>query len=645
MFLLEAKMPTTNIGRLLYECRKGAEVKKITLSDVASTINRDISYISKVENNKIKPNFTRRETTKLAQLFRDNLVPESKVEEFEQAYQLARIGGNGKAADEESDVLQMIYSTLQEIDGDESKKRGYIKELETRNNVWHGVHQAIVNFDSGKHSFEETAATLERLDKMERDSANNIKARILLQTSRMLRYLAKAQLAETKLSEAIELAKESGDEILRAESLKERGDLYRRSNQEKLNSALEDYQEAYAIYDKRKDDYGKTSLDIRIASVLLTAGNPRDALPRCERSLKNAHIRRDEYLERKSLEYKAWAISMLGNLDNAVDLQLEAHKITSKTNQPPELAKSFTYLAGYYYLCGKLDEAKNTFLNADDNIKKLLNKMRDSSQQQDSSQPQELFIRGSIYLGLGAVEIRKKNNLNLARKHLENSIAIADQIQDQLNKGRALKLMGDLALIDDNKDDAREYFDGARLLFMKSGLERKDSYSKWNPYYLSSLELSYAELEYGVGNYEESLKLAEQIQKIALDFGFQEQLVRSQLWEARLLLAKDSDSNQDRIIGLCSTAIENAVPKGRSILKIAFETINSILNIANEEDSKIAIQIAKAISNLKPDMISLASFDDQQQTSIENWVADLNTLVIEWGAMEKALRIKKKAAK
>ena len=632
-------MSATNIGKLLYECRKGAEGGKITLKDVASAINRDISYISKVENNKIKPNFTRLETTKLAQLFRDNLVPGSKVEEFEQASQSARIGGNGKVADEESDVLQTIYSTLQEIDRDESEKRGYIKELETRNNVWHGVHQAIVDFDTGKHSFEETAQTLERLDKMERDSANNIKARILLQSSRMLRYLAKAQLAETKLSEAIDLAREGGDEILRAESLKERGDLYRRSNQEKLDSALEDYQEAYAIYDRRKDDYGKTSLDIRIASVLLTAGNPRDALPKCERSLKNARIRRDDYLERKSLEYRAWAVSMLGDLDDAVDLQLEAHKIAIKTNQPPELAKSFTYLAGFYHLCGKLDEAKNAFLNADDNIRKLLNKMR------DSSQPQELFIRGSIYLGLGAVEIHKQNNLSLARKHLENSISIADQLHDQLNKGRALKLMGDLALIDDDKDEARKYFNGARSLFKKSGLERNDGYSRWNPYYLSSLELSCAELEYRVGNYEESLKLVGQIQKIALDFGFQEELVRSQLWEARLLLAKDFESNQGRIIGLCSTAIETAIPKGRSLLKIALETINSILNIANEEDSKTTVQIAKTIGNLKSEMVSLASFDDQEQASIENWIAELNTSTIEWEAVETALRTRKKAAK
>jgi len=629
----------STIGKLLKVCRKEAQLKKITLNDVASVINRDISYISKVENNKIKPNFNRMETAKLAQLFRDNLVPESNIEEFEQACQSARIGGKGKVADEESDVLQMIYSTLQEIDRNESEKRGYIKELEIRNNVWHGIHQAIVNFDSGKYTFNETAETLERLDKMESDSGNNIRARILLETSRMLRYLAKVELAETKLSQAVELARESGDEILWAESLKERGDLYRRSNQDKLNSALDDYQKAYEIHEKRKDEYGKAFLEIRIASILLTAGNPRDALPKCERSLKYAQISRDEYLERKSLEYKAWALSMLGDLDTAVNLQLKAHMITVKTNQPPELAKSLTYLAGFYFLCRKLDEAKTSFLNADENIKKLLSNMR------DSGQAQELFIRGSIFLGLGSVEIQKQNNLNLARKYLENSIAMTDQLRDQLNKGRALKSLGDLALLDSDIEGARACFTGARSLFQKSGLERDDHYSKWNPYYLSSLNLSCAELEFKLGNHEESLGLAEQARKIAIDFGFEEQLLRSQLWEAKLILTKDSEPNQDRIIELCSTAIKNAIAKGYSLLKISFETTKTILNIANEKSTKIAIQIADALINLQPEMLALASYDDQQRTSIENWTAFLRTSVIEWEAMEKALRIKKKSSK
>lgn len=229
----------------------------------------------------------------------------------------------------------------------------------------------MMNFRENKVSFDEAEDAFQNLEKIEENSVSNIKARLQLENSRILRYQGKIRTATTKFSHALELAQKAGDEILLADALRERGDFFRRSKQEDLLSALEDYERVYEIYKNRSNDTGKANAQIRIASILLTSGllqyNNHDAVRLCEESLKYAQIRRDDYLERKSLEYKAWAFSMSGNLDKALILQKTAHEIALKNNnkKPKELAKSATYLAGFYLACGLDHEAEKMYGEAD----------------------------------------------------------------------------------------------------------------------------------------------------------------------------------------------------------------------------------------------------------------------------------------
>lgn len=621
-------MPT--IGELLNACRKDSKLKKLNLKDIAEVTGRDIGYLSKVENGKSAANFSRSEIVKLAQLFRDNLVSDLLVEEFENISQAARIG-SGQAMGEESDVSQMVYDTLHELS--ETEKTGYKKEIEIRNYVWHGLHLARQELD--KQGFESTLQTLERLERMERESANNLRARIQLLTSRMLRYLGHVQQAETILNNAVELARESGDEILWTETLKERGDFHRRHNQQHLNLALTDYQTAYNIFEKRKDEDGKAVQKLRMASIFLTASLPQKAKPICEEVLKYAEMSRKEYLLRKSLEYKAWAIAMLGNPDVALELQLEAHKYAIRTKELQEIAKSSTYLGGFYLSCGLVSEAEQAYKDADSNVDVMLD-MR------ESDDAQELFIRCSIELGLGDVKLRQSGANSLARQYLDNSFQIAQRLNDQIHTGRSLLLLGELDLKEGDLEKACLRFQAARSLFEISGLPEDDQDAQPNPYYMSALELSCAKLELTAEKYPEATSHLEEAKNIAYRFGFEELSIKSHLWEARILVAKDKYFDPKELANLVLLPMKGTLRKGPYLLKVIVGDIDRVLEFAHEKIPNLAVDTLNTLIDQEQQIWSLASKStDKQHSTLENFFKRLKKHSADWDAMNKVSMLSK----
>jgi tetratricopeptide (TPR) repeat protein len=621
-----------SVGTLLRDCRRDAKPSKIAQKQIADILQKDISYISKVEKGEIEPTISGTETEKLAQLFRENKVADVKIQEFIQACESARITG-GVTSDKDSDILKIIYTTLQELD--ESEKQAYRKELRDRNDVWHGLNQIMRKFRDNKVTFGEAEEAFQRLDKIEENSVSSLRARLQLESSRIFRYQGKIRSATTNFSHALELAKKAGDDILLADALKERGDFYRRSKQEILNSALEDYEKVYEIYENRYNEAGKANAQIRIASILLTSGllkyNNHDAIKLCEESLKYAQIRRDDYLERKSLEYKAWALSMKGFLDQSLELQHTAHEIAVKSNgEPKELAKSATYMAGFYLSCGLLDEAEKWFNEADNHVKQMF------SGRGESDEEKEIFIRALIYLGLGTVKTQRLSERIEARSFLERSLEYAYQSNDSLTLGKVFRQLGQLDMIEGALPIAREKFEAAKSSFEKSGLNNFG-----NPYQLSSLYFSLIELEYRSKNYARATSILKEIEALASRFEYHEYLIRQRLWNALLLAITNLKANGNKIIDLCFSAINEAIATDPYILRNSLNTITSDIEKLYKEGQQVEIiSIAKKMIKQAPERLSLER--NPQAKLLENWVENLRSSVSGWDVLSQTLKPKTK---
>jgi len=546
-----------SVGKALRECRRDAKLKKLTQQKVAEAVSLVPSYISKLETGEIIPNFSENDIEKLIQLFRKYQVSETRIQEFTDAYTSSLVTG-GAVSDQDSAIAQKIYSTLRNLD--DKKKLAYRKELTDRNNVWHGINQTLNDFQSGPISFREIMKVLDGLEETEDGSTSYIKSRLRLESSRINRYLGEVGAAKTKLSQSLELAKKTKNDALLAEILKERGDFYRRSDQGNLRAAMLDYEEARTIYENVKDNDGKANSQIRIASVYLTAGQPNDALQLCEDSLKYARMSRDIYLERKSLEYKAWALSMLGNFDKAIHLQLDAHEIASKSNnQPKELAKSATYLAGFYLICGLIEEAEKYYFAADNYVEQMLN-----TNSNNPNEEKEIFIRVLIYLGLGTVKTQRPSERIEARSYLMKSLEFAEQSNDFLTLGRAFKQLGELDLVEGVQQGAQEKFESADLSFKRTGLDHIG-----NPYYLSNLGFDFIELDFRSNNNSRIAERLKEIQVIASKMGYREYSIRCRLWNAKLLFVGDLHSNIDKIVDLYFSALKDAISTDPHLLRIA----------------------------------------------------------------------------
>lgn len=619
----------SNVGDLLRECRYDAR-PKITQGKVADVIHKDVSYITKIERNVISLVFSGIEAEKIAQLFRENNVARPKIDSFLHACETARITGT-TTQDKDSDLLQMIYKTLQEMD--EQEKLAYRKELRDRNDAWYGLHQVNENFRQGKTTFDEAEDNLQRLEKIEENSVSHLKSRIRLENSRVLRYQGKTGLATTKLSHAIELAQKAGDETLLVEALKERGDFYRRSKQEEIVGALEDYEQIYEIYEKQNNEMGKANARIRIASILLTSGLPKfnshTALNLCDDGLKYAKITRSSYLERKSLEYKAWTFFMMGKLDQALQDQLSAHKIVEEDNgEPKELAKSATYLAGFYLACGMPDEAEKWYAKADNHVKQIFRERGEGEEER------EIFIRALIYLGLGTIKSMRPTERLTARSHLEKSLDYANQSNDSLTYGRSLLHLGLLDLEEENYSAAKEKFEVARKSFKKSSLDRRG-----NPYYLSDLNLGCAELEYRLGHYEEAQPYLEEIEALASEFEFSEFLIKIRLFQAKLLAATDLQKNEEKIIDLFLVALPEAQKTDIHILRNSLESILVCLELAYKEKKQAyAIEIINKLLEQTPKRFPFETLKADHRKIIEAWMSNMRSLSLDWNVFQKTLK-------
>src|SRR5690606_13365183 len=134
-----------SVGEALRECRRDAKNGKLTQQKVAEAVNLVPSYVSKLETGGGIPNFSENYIEKLTQLFRKYQVSEIKIQDFTAAYTSSLVTG-GLISDQDSAIAQKIYNTLKNLD--DSKKSAYRKELTDRNNVWHGIHQTLGEFQS-----------------------------------------------------------------------------------------------------------------------------------------------------------------------------------------------------------------------------------------------------------------------------------------------------------------------------------------------------------------------------------------------------------------------------------------------------------------------------------------------------------------
>ncbi|MBL8049640.1 MAG: hypothetical protein JNM46_00320 [Anaerolineales bacterium] len=621
-----------SMGNLLRDGRQAAK-KKITLDEMADACNRDTGYLSKLERGIVPANLSRKEVTNIAKLFRDRGVPETLINEIETTGQTGRISA-GQALDEASDIIQMAHETLNELDTAEAGD--YKKEIETRAYIWHGVHLAYEGIN--KQSFLDTLNNLQILERMERESTYRVQARIQLLMSQMHRYLAQIPSAAEKLRRAVELASESGDDELWTYTLKIRGDFYRRHNQKNLNLALKDYQDAFAVFSKRKDEDGKATMQLRIASIYLTAGLPLKARPICEAVLKYAEIRRNDYLHRKALEYKAWVMSLLGNPDQALALQKEAHNLTVRTGQPQEIAKSHTYLGVYLLECGLIEEAELAYQYAEDNISLILDKMRESGE----AEAQELFIRCAIDLGLGGVKIKQANGHKNSRIYLNKSLEIAGQLTDHFIMGRSQILLGEIDLKDSDTQNARIRFDAATSLFQFSNIQETDQDPTSNPYFIAELHLKYATLDILEGKFSDAEKHINTSKELSEKYGFEEKKIFAEIIESRLLVAQQREFEPKEIAPKIIKVIEAGLRKGPYFLKVVVALLDDLMQFAQESNVERAMKTSKLVAESEQQiMTSKSSLSDKQINLLENWFKRVKKSTSDWESINKAAKLSK----
>ena len=174
-------------------------------------------------------------------------------------------------------------------------------------------------------------------------------------------------------------------------------------------------------------------------------------------------------------------------------------------------------------------------------------------------------------------------------------------------------------IAENSLESAHEKFEAAGSFFRKSGLSNIGDYDKCNPYYLSSLALTLAALNYKLGNYPQATQHLTEVDTIASEFGFCEHLVRSKLWKAKVLITQNLQKNQNKIVELYISALKEALPKGKYLLRNLLKVMAADFNSSFREGYRDITKIVKPVIEKMDEEISIKSMTREQVTEVEIW--------------------------
>ena len=613
-----------SFGVLHRKCRQAA---KLTQAEIGTKLGKTAGTINRIENENGAALPTSSDIMILLNLFREKGVQESLLVSMEKAWELAsNIDGKSQFSIENS-TISLAIKTIEDLE--EKDKIAFGKDLEAVIHLWRTYHEIDVNFlGFGKGYYYTENRYNSLLDEIKLVEPFYLEARARRKRGIQRRYLANIEVARRDYFESLEIARKLNDQIFEAVLLIDIGDLYRRSIIEELSQAIEYYKEADHIYDVLKID--NPIPKIKIASCLIIGGNPIDALDYCENGLKLAKMTGREDSERKAMEYIAWAKSMMGYFDDALEIQQNAHlKAIDMGLHPKDLAKSCNYLAGYYLDCGLFGDAEKCFEESLNYIKMMREKIPSESGEK------ELFIRGCILQGLGRVCMEKSGKQLQAEKYLTESKDIGEQLNEYITVGYSNELLGKLNLMEGNLENARRKFLAAKIYYQKSGLSKIDQMDKCNPYRLTGLEISFAELELQSNNLSEAKLHINEAIKMASEYKFLGYQIVGKLWLTRIELLQSS-SDVDNVLELSLTALEDTLKTGTYLLKSTLKIITDHILQHYNKNHDLAIKIVENITHLWPNEIKELKPNKDQNYVLDTFFNTLGTYYNEWVIIQRS---------
>lgn len=615
-------------GKQLKFCRTKVE-EKIYQRDLAEIIHKDPSVISKLESQNPKVftevaplNFV--ELTAITKFFRDRNVPESEIENLKEIWK--KEPGNGSRTTEFTD--QLLISLQQLIGGFEHPESDAIRE-EISNIVyfWREYKRVTENFSSGKFEFWQAEAELNKLldDSTFRGGAR-LTARLLLHRGIYRGYQGRVGKAETDFRDALSSLESIGgsDPIIQANLWIELGDLYRRQDAKNWKQAIEFYEAAGKILEPFRGEVVNSIIKRKISSVYSYAGQPREALNASNESLKISRKSSDREAERKALEHKAWALSFLGNLDEAIELQLEAHAIGVQQNvHPKELAKSYRYLGDYYSHVGRYNEALLNYESAKSEITKTRKGMVDTGTEK------EKVLRGWLLLGIGYAMMQLGGKKVEAQKILGESLDISIDLEDTVAIGLCHLRLGELYVIDDTLEKASRQFGLAKEAFKASGLTSMYDSEFTNPYHMTNYYLGMAEIKYKSYNKQEALEHVDEAKKMAQENGYAVQEI-----EAYLKLAKFSISNSsidiEEFFLLYDSAVKKASNSSILLLPNVLRKIHFQIRMMGKNKPEHSNDLANKLLAEWKDYLSLKSKEKIEYQYLEKWLKLVEEDISRW---------------
>ncbi|MBI5352167.1 MAG: hypothetical protein HZB50_05975 [Chloroflexi bacterium] len=617
-----------SFGELLSECRS---VAGMTQKEIGDILGKHHTLISKLEKGHQAAIPDSADINLLLSEFRGRGVSEEKLESLRESWRIATATGRTYLSIEDS-LIQLILKTLEGLE--DSDRIAMQKDLEMLLVLWRGFEQNRKAFIESAISFRAAESEYGRLLEKKREKLGiHLEGRLRLNRGIQRRYMGNTNGSESDLLEAKDIAKQIGEEDPRfyAAALLELGDFYRRLDSNKWSDAKACYLEARNMLKAKEGDRAKATTEIRIASINLFAGLPLEALPLCEESLKYAEFRGDRNTERKALEHKAWGLSMLGHLDEGLNLQLQAYQIAKELDlHPKEMAKSCRYIGDFYLGLGMLEEAEHFYKLALDYVEETRKNMREVGEEK------EKLIRVMVLYGLGGVYLKKLEKKRLVRSYLGESLEIALALGDAAACGLCFNRLGEFELVEGSTESARTNFNKAEAYFKKSGLTKIGTDQMCNPYYLSLLSLNRAELEYIEGRYDKSLQCLEITNHLAQEFGFTAQHIKADLWRAKLMLIGNKNESQ-QILELYYSLIIEVMNVGPHLVQYTLANTKSELISLHNTNEKLSSLLLNLILEEWPKR-SLSKAQKKYENEMKNWYSLLKTSKDEWETVREATK-------
>lgn len=581
-------------GKQLKKCRKESGLRQ---QDIANVLYKSASVISRLEKGYKDiaiPNT--RGMDDLLEMMRDK-VSKAELEYLKECWKEALDSRSLRTpADSNAPLANFIDRSLKDARLDQSEHTAMEEDIHSIVRLWLRYLTTKEDFD------EESRVTFEQAAKVYKELINEkvgklgsaLELRLRLERVRHLRYMGQSDEALDDLDKALIIAEKlkDRDPDLYVQVLIELGNIYRHLYLVKWPIAKGYYEKASEFLDKypTQQTIWQATIERKIAGLHLFIGDPIAAMSNIKESHKAVDLTGHKDDERKILQHEAWAVSLLAELDKALELQRDALKIAQDLYRQDkihtkEMAKSHRYMGDICRMCGLYEKAEGHYKKALSFIEITRENMKMPPGEFNEG---EKFITGMVKLGLGAVYAKNwDEDLEMRREATENineSVDLNKSLRRPFAIGLSYSKQGKLSLLRKEFDTARQKFTRADHRFQMAGTaffeKRGDKIITGNPYYLTALAVNWAKVEFMAGKYADSRKEALKVIDRPRDFEFPRHRLRAQLWLAKTnLFDKNPPADQKEEHEPLNLYFDSV----KSALKLSFYLLCDIITMIDEQ--------------------------------------------------------------